>query len=558
MANKKLLAGLFVVFAGAFWIANRGAYKNYFQADSLDNLSLTRDTSYSQFLRGFVVPEFYPGHFRPTGHLFYKLTWPMFGLWFPPYIAVLQAIHLANVCLLWLILRRLGLPLAAACAGAVFFGFHMAVFAVFWEPMYVFDLLCGTFCLLSLLAYLHERWIIALIAFWIAYRAKELAVTLPLVLLGYELWLGNRRWKRLIPFFAISLWMGVSALLHNTQPNSDWALHFEPASVWRCIVFYSSRFFLVPVAGFGLLVLPLLVRDRRVLWGVAGCCLFLATLLLLPGRLFSPYLYVPLIGAAVAIGASFERAPRFVVAGFLMVWLPWNYVNLRWLRKAELARGDAARIYSGSVIKAVVTHPEVTAFAYNEAPLESWGVSGLIRLLHPPLTAIHLVQEDEPSSYRVLHTAPVMLLNWHPIYGLAPLVHAEPGPTASYLDLDWRTPVWHLQEGWYGNNGTFRWIQPAASAVLLRPDGANCFAVKVNIGSELIEHVKRTRLRVLIDAAEVGTSEFDHKGLQTVSWPVASRAAGPAEIRFEVAPAYRTAQGNLLGVAIAGFGFFTK
>jgi len=558
VANKKLLAALFLVFASAFWIANRGAYKNYFQSDSLDNLSLTRDTAYGQFVRGLVVPEFYPGHFRPTGHLFYKLAWPMFGLWFPPYVGVLQAIHLANVCLLWLVLRRLGLPLAAACAGALFFGFHMAVFAVFWEPMYVFDLLCGTFCLLSLLAYLYERWILALVAFWFAYRAKELAVTLPVMLVAYEFWLRNKRWKRLLPFFAISVWMGISALLHNTDHTSDWALHFEPTSIWRCILFYSSRFFLVPFAGFVLLALPFLVRDRRVLWGVVCCCLLLSTLLLLPGRLFSPYAYVPLIGAAIALAAVFARAPQVAVAAFFAVWLPWNYVNLRWLRKAELARGDAARMYAGSIVKAVKPHPEVAAFAYNEAPLESWGVAGLIRLLHPPVTAIQLVREDDTGSSGVLHTVPLMLLNWHPIYGLEPLVHASPGPTASYIKLDWRAPLWHLNEGWYGNNGAFRWIQPVATASLLRPEDAGRFEVTVNVGSELIEHVKRTRLRVLLDGVEAGTSEFDHKGLQTVNWSVSPRPAGPTDVRFEVAPSYHAAQGNLLGIAIAGFGFVTK
>ena len=218
--DRKLLTLVLLLMAVLFWIANKPAYRGYFQADTLDNLVVARDIPLKSYARALLWPEFYDNNFRAIGLLFNKVCGGLFGLWFPAYVITLQIIHLLNVCLLYLLLRKLGLSLVAACAGSLFFAFHMAGFSVYWEPMYVFDLLCGTFCLLSLLLYVSGRWILSFVAFWFAYRSKELAVTLPVALLAYELIVGQRRWKRLIPFFALSAAMGGFALAHNAGPSN--------------------------------------------------------------------------------------------------------------------------------------------------------------------------------------------------------------------------------------------------------------------------------------------------------------------------------------------------
>jgi hypothetical protein len=130
-------------------------------------------------------------------------------------------LHLVNVALLWLILRRLQLPFWASAAALVFFAFHMAVFDIYWRPMYVYDLLCGTFCLLTVLFWLDDRWVLSLLFFWLAYRSKEIAVMLPVALAAYELLLGQRRWLRLAPFFAISIWFGMQGFFLATHLNSS-------------------------------------------------------------------------------------------------------------------------------------------------------------------------------------------------------------------------------------------------------------------------------------------------------------------------------------------------
>ncbi len=100
-----------------------------------------------------------------------------------------------------MLVRALGAEPLGAAAATLLFAIHMALFKVHWEPMYVFDLVCGTCTLVCLLSYVRGRVILSLAFFWLALKAKEVAIMLPLVLAGYEWWFGGKRWKRLIPFF---------------------------------------------------------------------------------------------------------------------------------------------------------------------------------------------------------------------------------------------------------------------------------------------------------------------------------------------------------------------
>src|SRR5437879_12719175 len=148
--NRRAGAALFLATAVLFLIANRGAYQGYFQDDELDNISWAPTLSAGTFVEGLLTPKFLAGNFRPTGHFYFAFMGKHFGLNFPKYLFPIHALHLLNVWLVWLIVRRMGATPFAAAAGALFFAFHMAAFDVFWKPMYVFDLLCATFCLASL------------------------------------------------------------------------------------------------------------------------------------------------------------------------------------------------------------------------------------------------------------------------------------------------------------------------------------------------------------------------------------------------------------------------
>src|SRR3954453_11560504 len=145
LMSKRAGLLLFAAFAALFLLANSGAYRGYFQDDEIDNLSWTPYLSPLDFLKGVVTPQFQANNFRPVGHYYFHAVEEVAGLEFPAYVAVLHALHLFNVWLLWLLTRRLGASPVAAAMACLFFGLHMALFDDFWKPMYVFDVLCATF-----------------------------------------------------------------------------------------------------------------------------------------------------------------------------------------------------------------------------------------------------------------------------------------------------------------------------------------------------------------------------------------------------------------------------
>src|SRR5207253_11176407 len=132
------------------------------------------------------TPLYFPNNFRPVGHYYFHAVEEAAGLNFPVYVAVLQGLHVVNVWLLWLLMRRLGATVARAAAACCFFGLHMALFDNFWKPMYVFDVLCASFCLASILLWVRNRWVLSFVAFWLAYKCKDVAIMLPAVLVCCE------------------------------------------------------------------------------------------------------------------------------------------------------------------------------------------------------------------------------------------------------------------------------------------------------------------------------------------------------------------------------------
>jgi hypothetical protein len=543
-----------------FALANRVAYRSYFQADSIDNLALVQALPWHDLFEPLLAPKVSFNNFRPVGMLFFKLMGQWFGFWFPPYVAALQILHIFSAAVLVWLLRRLKLSLLAAGAGALFFVVHMASFSVHWEPMYVFDLLCGLLCLASLSAYVDDRWIVSVVLFWLAFRAKENAITLPLALAAYEMLLGGRRWKRLIPFFALAAVLGVQGLVNNSARNSDYTLHFDPASIWQCATFYSGQLLLVPFAGFAILALPLLVRDRRMWFGIACFLALIAPLLLLPGRLAPAYLYVPLIGIAISAGVLADRHPRVTVAALLLVWVPWNYVNLRRLRGEEVARGRAAHVYVANVIKAAQQYPAIRTYFYHDVPMDWYVIPAAVRVAQHYTGDVRAFRVDDPSALATLRSQPLLLLDWEPSPPPGSVVALARTPQTAdlgYIRFDRSTPLWQLERGFnLADRAAYRWIGPSAIARLWRPEGAKHFELTVNASDAMFKYVQRSHLRVLIDGRLIGERDFDHQAVEPLRWNLDPAPAGTARVDFEVTPGFKTTpDGDPLALNIGAFGF---
>jgi hypothetical protein len=400
---------LLLMFVAFFLLLNSGAYRGYFQDDEIDNLSWTPALGPVEFLQGVITPLYFPNNFRPVGHYYFHAVEEIAGLNFPVYVGVLQAVHVLNVWLLWLVMRRMGaLPPAAAVACA-FFGLHMALFDNFWKPMYIFDVLCTTFCLVSILAWVRGRWIWSFVAFWLAYKCKELAVVLPVVLLCCEWFFGKRRWLRLAPFFAVAASFGIQAMLRNPNTDNDYTFRFTLDAVTKTLPFYAGRVFLIPWAGLAVLALALLVRDRRVWFGLVMMSLFSAPLLFLPGRLFSAYCYLPFAGLAIALSGVNASVLALAVA----LWMPMNIHELRVRSRETLSRDADIRAWMNAARQFAQSGENVDAFVYSGAPREFhvWGIEGALKYFYSRLDLVVKSSED-PAARDLMATKRVALIEW--------------------------------------------------------------------------------------------------------------------------------------------------
>ncbi|MBM3774890.1 MAG: hypothetical protein FJW37_06945, partial [Acidobacteria bacterium] len=531
---KRLHAWLLVlVFAAAFLTANRAAYRGYFQDDELDNLSWTVALAPREYLEALLSPRFFPNNFRPAGHLYFHLMGRAFGLNFPPYLTPLHALHIANVALVWLISRRLGAGAFAASAAAVFFGFHMAAFDIYWKPMYVFDLLCAFFSLLSFLLYTRNRGILSFVAFWLAYKSKELAIVLPLVLAAWEHWFGSGQWKRLLPFFAVSLLFGIQGWLLNPHPDGEYTFRLSGGALWTTGRYYASRILLLPFAGLVLVPLALWFGNRRARLGILAMLLFFAPLAFLPGRLYAAYCYLPLAGLATAVSGLAAPKRKAAVVALLSFWLFWNYVHLRLYSRHALEIAAGNRAYVSALVPLARSSPGLTTFLYDGAPaaLRFWGIAGALRYLYGREITLRSFEDAGPA----LAGESTAVLTWD-----APgrrLLISFPGggqPDASYIRMDGEAPVSQLGEGWYSLEGGFRWIQPRASARLRRPADARAFELIIQIPPAQIQELGRVELALLLDGRLLQQTEFRGPGRRAALFPLAPGPPGAASIEIRV------------------------
>jgi hypothetical protein len=413
--SKRAGAILFLLLTALFLAANQGAYRGYFQEDELDTLGWAPRLDHVEYLTRALSPLFQTNNFRPVGHAFFHVAGLAFGLNYPPYVALLHAIHLFNVWLVWLVARRLGAKPWPAGAACVFFALHMALFDAVWKPMYVYDVLCATFCLLSLLAWMRDRWALALVAFWLAYKSKEIAIMLPVALLCYEYWFGQRRWLRLAPFLAISLSFGLQGMLLNPHRNEDspYTFHFTLSALAATSVFYAERFFLVPYLGFAVPLAAFVSRNRRTWFGVALMGAFFFPLLFLPGRLFAAYCYLPFAGLAVALSGWLESATPALIVAFFLLLAPVEYRSLRAQKRATLETARQVQAWVEPAEDFAYANPNLSAVVYKGLPenFSRWGADGALRFLYPSERVI-IKQIDDPGAAEALDSGRAVLLTW--------------------------------------------------------------------------------------------------------------------------------------------------
>lgn len=549
---KARAAALCAILLWLLWVVNKGAYKGYFSGDELDLFAWMRYTTADTFFWGFFTPQFYATNFRPLGHLLFWGLYETVGLNYPWFLATVQLLHVLNLALLW---RLLPGAWPARVCGLGLFAFHIACFDDYWKSMTLFDVLCTTFCLAALIAYTRRRPWWSLLLFWCAYKSKELAIGLPVILLAYEYWLGEKRYRQLVPFFAISFVFGVQAVLQQGGLQSTYGLRLTPTLLAQAIDFYASQILILPHLGFALLLIPLLTKDRRIWWGLATFIIFLTPMFLVPNRLLSSYLYLPLAGLAYAYAAFADRINWRYAAAALLLWLPLNYALLPPLRSTLIAEANETKTYLASVYGLAKRQPELRMFLIDGQPphLQSWGVTGALRLAFGTNEIETLSVDAHPEAKTAL-----ALLSWdRPAQRLYTLSRIGEQQDSAWIEMTRLTPVWQLEKGWYARDSSFRWTEPYATARLWRPADATSFQIDVNIGGLYLKEIGHVTLETKLNGQTIGREAFTKAGWQTLKYPLPPAPAGRAHVEFLITPPFHPTNGDprTLGLPIGSFGF---
>ena len=309
----------------------------YFWLDDYNNLWWVQRTPYLDLFRHMVNPA--SDYHRPLGMLVYKIHFDLFHLEPLPYRITVFLLHTLNVLLVYLVLRKMIGSGYAAGFGALFFSYQVAFWHIFWQFGTIFELLAGAFFFLGILTFLRhghgwQGMLSATVIFVLAMRSKEMAVTLPIAWLLYDVVVNVRRgsWKRFFLPAAIAGWFVYwkVAIMGQSNPSMPYSMEFSPAAIFHGFGWYlnalgggewSPSAWIVPL----ILVIGAIgfTRNRMALFFLLYVGLTFLPVIFLVNHRHDFFWYIPMLGVcgllAVTVKAAHARlspmlAPRYLPA----------------------------------------------------------------------------------------------------------------------------------------------------------------------------------------------------------------------------------------------------
>jgi hypothetical protein len=195
---------LAILLAAYFLCFNWGSLRVHFALDDLGNIGHYYEYSPWQLVLSNFLP--WRGDSRPLGGLFYIPIYHFAGLNPVPYQAVILLLLLVTVYWAYRFARLLGAGELPAALLALVYCYHAGLANLYYNAAFVFDVLCCFFYLACFVYYLRIRnrgrllgageTVVFLALFLCALNSKEMAVSIPVMLLVYE-WVYHRpEWNR--------------------------------------------------------------------------------------------------------------------------------------------------------------------------------------------------------------------------------------------------------------------------------------------------------------------------------------------------------------------------
>jgi len=352
----------------------------YFTQDDFFHLKMGTAKSVSDFLNFFSFrnPHDY-AFYRPlTNQVYNFLMKSLFGLQ-PLYFHLVSFIFfLANIFLIFKIMEKLLGKRSLSFLVAFFYGINasnlgsLAYISNFQEIGMAF------FLFLSFWFYLKDKKIAPLF-FVFSLLSKENALVLPLILIVYEFLLGQREWKKTLPYWFISGFYFVFRLGGGLPDTAVYQLDFNLKTIFNSYFWYllwgiGLPEMLIDFVGPGLKIDPRFIlyyrREAQIIFGaslvfvllLAGSILrsrksekkktffllwFLLGLLPVifwPWHKFSYYLTFPLLGLFGFLVLLLKNLPKLLigVAVFLLLIVSLTTIHLSWRTYWVITRAKIA------------------------------------------------------------------------------------------------------------------------------------------------------------------------------------------------------------------------
>lgn len=333
----------------------------FFWADEITVIDLPHSQSYWQIWT-FLPKSVYGS--RPLGLLFNKLLFDLFGWNYQAHLYGFVFIHALNTLLAYLIMARVLDSRLYAYAGCLLYAAWFPALATVFFVGAAFDLLSAFFMLLSIALFMRpgfSRTLLSVAAYYLSMRAKEAAITVPVILSIYLWSTVDFRWtwqaiwsivKRCAGHYGILLiYLVAYARLSHIHPgsvDSSYRLEFTDAVFFHGLSYYVKTlcYSIAPTTLHGLCFALAVAASLFWRWkpGIVGGLGFVLSLhpviFLAQHQEFALYLYGPyfffvlMIGGAIQlIGNALQvrlRFPPLLVSVLVVVSaLAYDWVGLR-------------------------------------------------------------------------------------------------------------------------------------------------------------------------------------------------------------------------------------
>ncbi len=167
----------------------------FFSGDDMMNLYRAWDFPPRHLIVANLTP--FNKVYRPAGAVFYRVLYDLFGLHPLPFRIAIYCLLLVNIALLYWLAKLLSGSTEIGILAALIGAYHNRVMNIYVYGGTIYDILCFTFYVLAACVYIRARqagdfmgWrssALFLALNVLALNSKEMAATLPVVLLAYEL-----------------------------------------------------------------------------------------------------------------------------------------------------------------------------------------------------------------------------------------------------------------------------------------------------------------------------------------------------------------------------------